>query len=62
MADDSGNNLKLSCGCSERNYPSSRIDTFLLPILFLDEALKKHSRYHHYAGVIVDVFYDHFRK
>jgi acyl carrier protein phosphodiesterase len=31
-----------------------------MPIPFLDKVPKLHSRYHHYAGVIVDVFYDHF--
>jgi acyl carrier protein phosphodiesterase len=30
-------------------------------ILFL-ESTKSSFRYHHYAGVIVDVFYDHFGK
>jgi acyl carrier protein phosphodiesterase len=36
------------------------IDTFTDAHPFLDKAKKLHSRYHHYAGVIVDVFYDHF--
>jgi acyl carrier protein phosphodiesterase len=31
-----------------------------MPILFRRSTKKLHSRYHHYAGVIVDVFYDHF--
>jgi hypothetical protein len=28
----SGNNLKLSCGCSERNYLHRAIDTFTHPV------------------------------
>ena len=27
---------------------------------FRQSTKKLHSRYHHYSGVIVDVFYDHF--
>jgi acyl carrier protein phosphodiesterase len=55
-----GGNLKLSCGCSERIILHRAIDTFTDAHPVLDEVLKLHSRYHHYAGVIVDVFYDHF--
>jgi acyl carrier protein phosphodiesterase len=36
------------------------IDTLLMLILFLEKVPKVTFRYHHYAGVIVDVFYDHF--
>ncbi|MBE0393358.1 ACP phosphodiesterase [Flavobacterium sp. PL002] len=28
--------------------------------IFRESTKKLHSRYHHYAGVIVDIFYDHF--
>jgi acyl carrier protein phosphodiesterase len=45
---------------SERNYLHRAIDTFTDAHPVLDKVLKLHSRYHHYAGVIVDVFYDHF--
>lgn len=37
------------------------IDTFTdAHPVFRQSTKKLHSRYHHYAGVIVDVFYDHF--
>ncbi|MBU0942323.1 MAG: DUF479 domain-containing protein [Bacteroidetes bacterium] len=37
------------------------IDTFTdAHPIFRESTKKLHSRYHHYAGVIVDVFYDHF--
>tara|TARA_R110002126_G_C10305201_1_gene487459 strand:+ start:14 stop:598 length:585 start_codon:yes stop_codon:yes gene_type:complete len=37
------------------------IDTFTDAHLVFRQSTKKlHKRYHHYAGVIVDVFYDHF--
>jgi acyl carrier protein phosphodiesterase len=37
------------------------IDTFTdAHPVFRRSTKKLHSRYHHYAGVIVDVFYDHF--
>jgi acyl carrier protein phosphodiesterase len=37
------------------------IDTFTdAHPVFRESTKKLHSRYHHYAGVIVDVFYDHF--
>ena len=37
------------------------IDTFTDAHPIFKESTKKlHARYHHYAGVIVDVFYDHF--
>lgn len=37
------------------------IDTFTDAHLVFRQSTKKlHERYHHYAGVIVDVFYDHF--
>lgn len=37
------------------------IDTFTDSHPVFRESTKKlHSRYHHYAGVIIDVFYDHF--
>lgn len=37
------------------------IDTFTdAHPIFRKSTKKLHSRYHHYAGVIVDVFYDHF--
>ncbi len=37
------------------------IDTFTdAHPLFRSSSKRLHSRYHHYAGVIVDVFYDHF--
>lgn len=37
------------------------IDTFTdAHPIFRQSTKKLHSRYHHYAGVIVDVFYDHF--
>jgi acyl carrier protein phosphodiesterase len=40
-----------------RNYPLHRaIDTFTDAHPVLDEALKTAFKYHHYAGVIVDVF------
>jgi acyl carrier protein phosphodiesterase len=55
-----GGNLKLSCGCSERIILHRAIDTFTDAHPVFDKVLKLHSRYHHYAGVIVDVFYDHF--
>ncbi|MEZ7506029.1 ACP phosphodiesterase [Flavobacterium sp. Arc2] len=37
------------------------IDTFTdAHPIFRQSTKKLHSRYHHYSGVIVDVFYDHF--
>jgi acyl carrier protein phosphodiesterase len=37
------------------------IDTFTdAHPVFRQSTKKLHSRYHHYAGVIVDIFYDHF--
>ncbi|MGA9638272.1 ACP phosphodiesterase [Flavobacterium sp.] len=37
------------------------IDTFTdAHPIFRESTKKLHERYHHYAGVIVDVFYDHF--
>jgi acyl carrier protein phosphodiesterase len=37
------------------------IDTFTdAHPIFRQSTKKLHARYHHYAGVIVDVFYDHF--
>ena len=37
------------------------IDTFTdVHPLFRQSTKKLHSRYHHYAGVIVDMYYDHF--
>jgi acyl carrier protein phosphodiesterase len=37
------------------------IDTFTdAHPIFRESTKKLHARYHHYAGVIVDVFYDHF--
>lgn len=37
------------------------IDTFTdAHPIFRQSTKKLHSRYHHYAGVIVDIFYDHF--
>ena len=37
------------------------IDTFTdAHPIFRESTKKLHPRYHHYAGVIVDVFYDHF--
>ena len=37
------------------------IDTFTdVHPVFRQSTKKLHKRYHHYAGVIVDVFYDHF--
>tara|TARA_R110002126_G_scaffold7508_17_gene36830 strand:+ start:3822 stop:4406 length:585 start_codon:yes stop_codon:yes gene_type:complete len=37
------------------------IDTFTdAHPIFRESTKKLHSRYHHYAGVIIDVFYDHF--
>ena len=37
------------------------IDTFTdAHPLFRQSTKKLHSRYHHYAGVIVDMYYDHF--
>ena len=37
------------------------IDTFTdAHPVFRESTKKLHDRYHHYAGVIVDVFYDHF--
>jgi acyl carrier protein phosphodiesterase len=37
------------------------IDTFTDAHLIFRQSTKRlHNRYHHYAGVIVDVFYDHF--
>lgn len=37
------------------------IDTFTdAHPVFRESTKKLHERYHHYAGVIVDVFYDHF--
>jgi hypothetical protein len=36
----SGNNLKLSCGCSERNYLHRAIDTFTDAHPVLDKVLK----------------------
>jgi acyl carrier protein phosphodiesterase len=53
-----------------KNYPQEvqkgivlhrAIDTFTdAHPVFRQSTKKLHSRYHHYAGVIVDVFYDHF--
>jgi hypothetical protein len=45
--------------CSKLSFIAPLI-LLLMPIPFLDKVPKLHSRYHHYAGVIVDVFYDHF--
>ena len=37
------------------------IDTFTVAHPIFRESTKRlHERYHHYAGVIVDIFYDHF--
>ncbi|KDN56387.1 acyl carrier protein phosphodiesterase [Flavobacterium seoulense] len=37
------------------------IDTFTdAHPVFRDSTKRLHERYHHYAGVIVDIFYDHF--
>ena len=57
-------------GKNYKNYPPDiqkgiilhrAIDTFTdAHPIFRQSTKKLHSRYHHYAGVIVDVFYDHF--
>jgi acyl carrier protein phosphodiesterase len=37
------------------------IDTFADAHPVFRTSTKLHKRYHHYSGVIVDVFYDHFQ-
>jgi hypothetical protein len=53
-----GNNLKLSCDVQKELSFIAPLILLLMPIPFFRHK-KLHSRYHHYAGVIVDV-YDHF--
>jgi hypothetical protein len=55
----SGKQFKIILWMFKRNYPSSRHWYFYLSIFFR-QVLKTAFKYHHYAGVIVDVFYDHF--
>jgi hypothetical protein len=56
----SGKQFKNYPGCSKELSFIAPLILLLMPILFRQSTKKLHSRYHHYAGVIVDVFYDHF--
>jgi acyl carrier protein phosphodiesterase len=58
------------CGKQYENFPEEiqkgillhrAIDTFTdAHPIFRQSTKKLHSRYHHYSGVIVDMYYDHF--
>lgn len=53
--------LKLDSKIQEGILLHRKIDTFTdTNQNFRNSTKKLHSKYHHYSGVIVDVFYDHF--